>query len=186
MSYIFCRCSSLKELNLTNFNTENVTNMKGIFNYCLNLKEIKNKYEINKIDKVTKIKIIIDYQIKSFKELFSDCYCIESINFKKFYRNNITDMSYMFYGCSSLKELNLNNFNTNNVTDMRNMFNGCSSLKELNLNNFNTNNVTNMSYMFYGCSSLKELNLNNFNTNNVTDMRWYVLWMFIIKRIKSK
>ena len=70
-----------------------------------NKEEIKNKYKINKKDKVRKIKIIIDYQVKSFKELFDDCKCIESINFKKFYRNNITDMSYMFRGCSSLKEL---------------------------------------------------------------------------------
>ena len=50
---------------------------------------------------------------------------IESIKFKKFIRNNVTNMSYMFYGCSSLKEINLNNFNTNNVTDMSDMFSGC-------------------------------------------------------------
>ena len=36
-----------------------------------NKEEIKNKYEIDEQDKVTKIKIIIDYQVKSFKELFS-------------------------------------------------------------------------------------------------------------------
>ena len=96
-----------------------------------NKKEIKNKYKIEEKDKVTKIKIIIDYQVKSFKDLFDDCKCIEYINFKKFYRNTITDMSYMFYGCSSLKELNLNNFNTNNVTDMYGMFDGC--LDELKL-----------------------------------------------------
>ena len=53
-----------------------------------NKEEIKNKYEIYEEDKVTKIKIIIDYQVKSFKYLFSSCECIESINFKKFYRNN--------------------------------------------------------------------------------------------------
>ena len=93
---------------------------------------IKNKYKINEEDKVTKIKIIIDYQVKSFS-LFYKCECIESINFKKFYRDNITDMSWMFRGCSSLKELNLNNFNTNNVTDMSYMFYECRSLKELNL-----------------------------------------------------
>jgi len=136
-----------------------------------NEEEIENKYKINYKDKVTKIKIIIDYQVKSFKELFYDCECIESINFKKFYRNNITDMSWMFYECLYLKELNLNNFNTNNVTNMNCMFYRCLYLKELNLNNFNTNNVTDMNHMFDGCSSLKELNLNNFNTNNVTDMR---------------
>ena len=54
-----------------------------------NIIKSKNKYEINKKDKITKIKIIIDYQVKSFKELFSGCKCIESITFKKFYRNNI-------------------------------------------------------------------------------------------------
>ena len=134
-------------------------------------KEIENT-SLNKDNNVSKISIIIDYQIKSFSELFYFCICIESIKFKKFCRNNITDMSRIFCGCSSLNELNLNNFNTNNVIDMSYMFFRCSSLKELNLNNFNTNNVNDMSYMFFGCSSLKELNLNNFNINNVTDMNY--------------
>ena len=92
---------------------------------------IKHEYYIDEEDKVTKIKIIIDYQVKSFNGLFSVCKCIESIRFKKFYRNNITDMSHMFQGCFSLKELNLNNFNTNNVTNMSYMFRGC--LDELKL-----------------------------------------------------
>ena len=126
-----------------------------------NKEEIKNT-ELNEEDKVSKINIIIDYQIKSFSELFYECENIESINFKKFYRNNINNMSCMFYGCSSLKELNLSNFNTNNVTNMSYMFYYCSSLNELNLSNFDTNNVTNMSYMFYDCSSLKELNISIF------------------------
>ena len=82
-----------------------------------NKEEIK-KTELNKEDNVSKINIIIDYQINSFSELFSYCQCIESINFKKFYRNNVTDMNGMFCGCSSLKEINLTNFNTNNVEDM--------------------------------------------------------------------
>ena len=72
---------------------------------------------LNTYDNVSKISINIDYQIKSFSELFYYCKC-ESIKFKKFYRNNITNMDSMFYGCSSLKELNLNNFNTNIVTNM--------------------------------------------------------------------
>jgi len=137
--------------------------------YNDNKEEIKQN-ELNGEDNVSKINIIIDYQINSFNGLFIDCKCIESIYFKKFYRNNITDMSSMFSGCSSLKELNLSNFNTNNVTDMSFMFNECPLLKELNLSNFNTNNVTDMRYMFNKCSSLKELNLSNFNTNNVTNM----------------
>ena len=121
-------------------------------------KEIENT-SLYKDDNVSKISIIIDYQIKSFSKLFYYCECIESIKFKKFYRNNVTDMSGMFSGCSSLKELNLNNFNTNNVTDMSGMFWGCSSLKELHLNNFNTNNVTNMRGMFSKSSDELKLKL---------------------------
>ena len=93
-------------------------------------KKIENTY-LDTDHNVSKISIIIDYQIKSFCQLFYNCKCIESIEFKNFYRNNVTDMSEMFRGCSSLKELNLNNFNTNNVTNMRWMFSRC--LDELKL-----------------------------------------------------
>ena len=132
-----------------------------------NKEEEIRRTSLNEDDTVSKINIIIDYQVTSFYCLFLNCKCIESINFKKFYRNNITDMSVMFRGCSSLKKLNINNFNTNNVTDMRLMFSECSLLKELNLNNFNTNNVIDMCGMFSGCSDELKLKIkskfNNFN-----------------------
>jgi len=149
--------------------------MKGKYGKFININEEVKKYfhiyfndnrnkeiENTSLDKdynVSKISIIIDYQIKSFSELFYDCECIEFIEFKKFYRNNVINMSSMFGGCSSLKELNLNNFNTNNVTNMSSMFYYCKSLKELNLSNFNTNNVTNMSYMFYRCLNKLKLKI---------------------------
>ena len=128
--------------------------------------ETKNNNFTQK-DNVTKIKILIDYQIKSFIELFKDCKCIESIHFKKFKRNNIIDMSYMFCRCLSLKEINFSEFNTDNVTNMSCMFFECPLLKKLNLVKFNTNNVTDMSSMFQGCSALKELNISNFNFSNI-------------------
>ena len=126
--------------------------------------EIKRNYLIEN-EKVKVINIIIDCQVKSFKGLFTYCTCIRSITFKKFFRVNITNMSFMFWGCSSLNELNISNFNTNNVTDMRWMFSECSSLKELNLSNINTKNVSDMRCMFSGCSDelkkkLKEQNIN--------------------------
>ena len=87
-------------------------------------KEIENTYLCKNVN-VSKISIIIDYQIKSFSNLFYYCECIESIKFKKFYRNNVTDMSWMFSGCSLLERLNLSNFNTNNVTNMGSIFSQC-------------------------------------------------------------
>ena len=128
--------------------------------------ESKDEIKTDKLiedNKVSKIKVIIDYQVKSFEKLFSCCKCINSISFKKFYRNNITNMSSMFLGWSSLKALNLSNFNTNNVTDMSDMFLGCSYLKELNLFNFNTNNVTDMYRMFFGCSEQLKTKMESLN-----------------------
>ena len=129
--------------------------------------EIKRNYVTKEDNNVTKIKIIIDYQISSFKRLFSYCKLIKSIFFKKFYRNNITDMKEMFSNCSSLETIYFSNCNTINVTDMSGMFSFCSSIKELNLSNFIIENVNDMSGMFIGCSSLKELSLPNFNNNMI-------------------
>ena len=151
-------CSGLIEIEIKPIKNEsgkfiNINENKVYYHIYFNenKEEIKRNY-FNKYDNVSKIKIIIDYQVKSFDQLFYYCECIEYIYFKNFYRNNINNMQYMFYGCTSLKELNLSNFNTNNVTNMSCMFYGCSSLKELNLSNFNTNNVTDMFSMFYKCT----------------------------------
>ena len=134
-----------------------------------NKEEIKRTY-LTKDDNVTKIKIIIDYPVKSFYKLFYNCKSIESLYFKKFTRNNIHNMGSMFFGCSSLKVLDITKFKTTNITNMRSMFYGCTSLKELNLSNLNTNNILNMSYMFKECSSLKEINLSNINISNITNV----------------
>ena len=143
--------------------------------------EIKRTH-LNEIDKVTKIKIIIDYQIKSFFQLFFRCKCIKSINFKKFHRNNINNLSCLFYGCSSLNELNIFNFKTDNVIDMSYMFAYCSALKELNISRFNTIKVINMSFMFYKCSSLKEIIISNGDFDNNIIYKSYIFFKSLSKK----
>ena len=50
MSSIFSRCSSLKELNLNNFNSNNVIDMNGMFYKCSSLKELNlNNFNTNNI-----------------------------------------------------------------------------------------------------------------------------------------
>ena len=56
MSYIFFDCSSLKELNLSNFNTNNVINISGMFGGCSD--ELKNTIE--------KIKIFLCWFVKYY------------------------------------------------------------------------------------------------------------------------
>jgi len=157
LSYLFYECLSLEEINLSSFNTNNVTNMSNMFNGCSSLKEINlSSFNTNNVTDMSK--------------MFNRCSSLKELNLSSFNTNNVTNMSDMFWGSSSLEEINLSSFNTNNVINMSGIFCRCSSLKELNLSSFNTNNATNMSKMFCRCSSLKELNLSSFNTNNVTNM----------------
>ena len=60
--------------------------MKYYHIYFDNSNEEKKRTELNDNDKVNKIKIIIDHQVKSLKNLFDECEYISSIYFKKFLR----------------------------------------------------------------------------------------------------
>ena len=128
-----------------------------------NIQESK-KTSISFNENIKNIKILVDYEVKSFKDLFRNCECITTIFIKGFNLDYINDTSSMFYGCKSLKGLYFEEFNTNKVTDMSHMFHSCSSLQRVDLTKFNTGNVSNMSHMFEDCSSLKSLDLSNFGT----------------------
>ena len=154
---LFQGCSMLTNIDLSSFNSNNITNMNGMFSGCSSLNSI-NFTNIN------------TNKVSNMNSLFRQCSSLTNINLFNFNTDNITNMGGMFYECSSLKNINLSNFNTTNVTNMAAMFHGCSSLIDINLSNFNTNNVTNMRGMFFGCSSLIYINLSNFNTSKVTNM----------------
>jgi len=158
MNNMFSGCSSLISLNLSNFNTDNVTNMSYMSYECSSLISL-NLSNFN------------TYNVTNMSYMFYGCSSLISLNLSNFNTDNVTNMSYMFYKCTSLISLNLSNFNTDNVTNMSYMFYKCTSLISLNLSNFNTDNVRYLNDMFYNCYSLTSLNLSNFNTYNVNDMR---------------
>ena len=47
MSRMFSYCSNLTNIDLSSFNTKNVTNMSGMFSYCSNLKKISINRKYN-------------------------------------------------------------------------------------------------------------------------------------------
>ena len=80
---------------ITNLNKKYAAYYHVYFNG--NKEEIKRK-NITKSDKISKIKIIIDNEIKNIKELFRDRKYIKKINFIKFNRKDFEDMSGLFFG----------------------------------------------------------------------------------------
>ena len=155
--YMFYNCKALTNLNLSNFNTEKVTNMSHMFEYCESLTNL-NLSNFN------------TQNVNDMSDMFACCNSLTNLNLSNFNTQNVNDMSSMLSCCNSLTNVNLSNFNTQKVTNMLYMFACCNSLTYLNLSNFNTQKVNDMSGMFSCCNSLTNLNLSNFNTQNVNDM----------------
>ena len=158
MQSMFFGMSNLTSLNLSNFDTSNVTSMAAMFNGMSNLTSLNlSNFDTSNVTKM------------SF--MFSEMSSLTTLNLSNFDTSNVTNMQYMFRDMSSLTSLNLSSFNTSNVTDMNNMFNHVSSLTSLDLSSFNTSNVTDMNAMFTtSMSNLTTLNLSSFNTSKVMRM----------------
>ncbi len=147
----------LKSIDVSKFDSSNVTIMNSMFSGCSALTTLD-------------VSGFNTSRVTDMRYMFYDCKSLTELDVSGFNTSKVTDMSYMFYECNSLTELDVSGFNTSKVTDMRRMFYGCSALKKLDVSGFNTSNVTNMSYMFYNCKSLTTLDVSKFDTSNVTDM----------------
>ena len=141
---MFHGCSSLASLDLTSFNTANVTDMYGMFATCssltsLNLSSFNTENVIN------------------MGFMFFGCSSLTSLDLTNFNTANVTDMGAMFDLCSSLASLDLTNFNTEKVIDMYGMFSGCNSLTTIYCNDDWSvgGKVVIYSDMFSNCPNLK-------------------------------
>ena len=156
MSGMFYGCSALTTLDVSKFDTKNVTDMSGMFSRCsLTTLDVSNFDTKNVTD---------------MSDMFGSC-SLTTLDVSNFDTKNVTDMRYMFIGCGYLETLDLSNFDTKNVTDMSVMFCGCDHLETLDLSSFDTKNVTDMRQMFSDCRALTTLDVSKFDTQNVTNMR---------------
>ena len=153
---MFQGCYSLESINLNNFNTEKVIYMNYMFAHCIKLTSLDVSHF--KTSSVTHMNF-----------LFGNCSSLTSIDITNFDTSNVNDMGYLFFNCWSLTSINLSNFNTTSNNYLDNMFYNCS-FKSIDLSNFDTSNVGLISYMFFNCTYLELLNLSNFDTSSITNM----------------
>ena len=148
MASMFRYCTKLSKLNLSNFDTRNVTDMKYMFSGCSTLE----KLDLSSFNTANVTKMF---------GMFYGCSNLSELDLSKFDTKNVKSMPYMFYNCKQLANLNLSSFNTANVSNMYCMFSFCEKLTVLDLSNFNTKKVENMQYMFQYCKSLQTIYCND-------------------------
>ncbi|MCH5248913.1 MAG: BspA family leucine-rich repeat surface protein [Lachnospiraceae bacterium] len=157
MRCMFYGCESLTSLDVSNFDTSQVTDMSLMFYYCLNLKSLDtSSFNTAKVE--------------TMEDMFGWCQVLESVDTSGFNTSQVTNMRGMFGNCPKLTYVDASGFDTSLVTNMNYMFAHCRSLKDLDVSSFNTSRVTDMSSMFSNCSSLTGLDLSGFDTRKVTNM----------------
>ena len=163
MGGMFWSCSNLTTLDLSNWNTSQVTNMGWMFSNCSKLTALDvSGWNTSKV--------------MDMGGMFYGCGSLATLDVSKWDTSKVTSMDGMFAYCSKLTTLDVSTWDTSKVTKMGSMFSWCSSLTALNASNWNTNKVTDMSSMFSWCSSLTTLGVSNWNTDKVTDMNSMFSW----------
>lgn len=187
MNYMFTG-SKATSIDLSGFNTSNVTSMTGTFSN-LNLKSL----DLSNLD---------THNVSIMADIFMGS-TIDEIDLSTFDTTSLKNTSRMFSGFKTNKliltdfdtskvmnmqamfrnvvfeTLDLSELDTSSVTDMRSMFEN-AEIDNLILNNFTTGNAANLSSMFKGLK-IQNLNLSNFDTSKATNMSR----MFSLSKIQN-
>lgn len=157
MSRMFKSCIKLESLNISSFDTSNVSTFRDMFSYCQKLTSLDLRHF--DVSKVT-----------DFGSMFYGCSSLTSLNLDGWDTSNVTNMDNIFYACTSLITLNVNHFNIGKCSRLYQNFSACKKLESLDLSNWDTSNIVEMTWTFYGSDFLKTLNVSTWNTSKVTKM----------------
>lgn len=157
---MFSNCKNLKSVDLTGFNTSNVTSFQGMFAEC------------NLLDRVDLRHFATGANLTTVQAMFYNCFKIREILFdsSKFTAKGSTNFNNMFENCRLLEVVDVSGFDTSSATAMAGMFQNCSKLKTIDVSGFNTSKVTNMQSMFSGCKNLTSLDLSSFDLSVITNV----------------
>ena len=183
-SYWFGDMINLKNLDLSNLDTSNVTNMNSMFKNMISLESIDlSNMNTSKVEYMTfmfsGLDSITNLDISNFdlgntismKGMFAGITSLDTLDLSNIDASNVSDMSKLFY-YSNFTNINLSNFKTYNLRDAYGMFAEMVNIKSLDLSSFNTSNASpgrfRVESMFEGDENLEYLNLSSFDTGTVT------------------
>jgi surface protein len=144
---MFANCLNLLNLDVSKFNTSNVTDMGSMFSKCEKLESIDlSNWNTSKVTDMS--------------TMFSNCKNLLSLDLSNWNTSNVTNMSYMFQSCKGLTSIDLSSFDTSKVANFRAVFTNCENLKTITgkLDLYKGDDYT---YMFQYCYQLETVTLKN-------------------------
>ncbi|HAK1429120.1 TPA: BspA family leucine-rich repeat surface protein, partial [Listeria monocytogenes] len=123
---MFSNCPNLGKLEVSNFDTSSVTDMRLMFQNCASLEAL----DVSNFDTSS---------VTNMSSMFLTCTSLEELDLSNFDTSSVNDMRLMFQNCTALKSLYLDNFT--HAASSADMFTGTTSLSYLfvshNVSNFN-------------------------------------------------
>ena len=98
-SYMFFNCQNIRNINLSSFDAQKVTDMSHMFSRCFNLLSV-NLLRLNTIS------------LTNMSFMFRSCESLKTIDLSAFNTENVTNMKGMFYYCLNLEKINVSKFKT--------------------------------------------------------------------------
>lgn len=109
-NYMFSEYTK-NEIDLSNFDTSDVTTMTSMFSNCTGLVNL----DLSNFD-TSKVVMMLS--------MFQSCTKLSSLNLRSFTLEKNPSLQQMFYNCTSLKHLDIRNFDFTNITKYTDMFDG--------------------------------------------------------------
>ena len=167
-----------KELELTKWNINNVTNLGRLF---YNYESLSSLPDISKWN---------TNNVSDMSYLFYGCINLLTLpDILQWNTNKVTNMKALFYNCKSLSNLPKNEILASSLLDNKEFLGNLNNsifwdliskwyndkLEKYNydISEWNINKVTDISYLFYNCESLTSLpDISEWITNNITDISY--------------
>ena len=161
MNSMFGSCPNLETVDLSDFYTKYVTEMKYLFSGSPNIKSITfgNQFSTE--------------NVSSMYYMFNGCSSLTDLDLSGFNVSKVTNMGSMFSGCTGLKTLNLNGWKWNTgLSSIGSLFSDLSSLETLDVSDWTIpSGISNISTLFTGLSgSLKNLDASGWSLPGATAM----------------
>ena len=94
---MFYNCKDIVEIDMTKFDTSQVTDMSEMFSLCSSLKSIN-------------VSNLITTNVQTMENMFYKCTDLTSLNLESFTIQKVTSLYRMFYDCKNLEYINIKNF----------------------------------------------------------------------------
>ena len=139
---MFDYCPLLTSLDLSSFDTSNVTDMSNMFYDVWSLTSL----DLSSFD---------TSKVTDMSDMFMGCVRMTSLDVSSFDTSKVRDMSSMFYSCENLTSLDLSSFDTSGHPRVKWMFHSCTNLTTIYVSDrWNPQRIGNDGEMFDECISL--------------------------------